>query len=142
MEIINLIEEIAKGVNPKIEHNDTVKQIEQIFQRYGFYTTKEYPIYKIKDKSGRARRIDLVARKGKFRAAIEYDHKYNVKYKSFQKIVQIKPDVAIGITGLGFLSNSLTRAEKYIGGVPIYVVSLKQHKYKLLEEKQSAFYIV
>ena len=52
------LEEIIKGivmlVNPLIEHDETVNQIEQIFRKRGFYTTREYPIYKIKDGSGRA----------------------------------------------------------------------------------------
>ena len=54
-------------VSPYQEHNDTVSDIEWIFREAGFYTTKEYPIYAMKDKSGRSGRIDLVARKGKFR---------------------------------------------------------------------------
>ena len=62
---------------------------------------------------GRAGRIDLVARKGKFRVAVEYDHYGLIKWKSFQKIVQIKPDVAIAITGNGNLGPNLERAEKY-----------------------------
>ena len=66
-------------VSPYQEHNDTVSDIERIFREAGFYTTKEYPIYAMTDKSGRSGRIDLVARKGKFRVAIEYDNKYNVK---------------------------------------------------------------
>ncbi len=119
-------------VSPYQEHNDTVSDIERIFREAGFYTTKEYPIYAMKDKSGRSGRIDLVARKGKFRVAIEYDHKYNVKYKSFQKIVQIKPDVAIGITGYGYLNGSVERAKAYVSDVPLYVVSLKQGRYKLV----------
>ena len=45
----------------------TPYDIERIFREAGFYTTKEYPIYAMKDKSGRSGRIDLVARKGKFR---------------------------------------------------------------------------
>lgn len=91
MEIKNIINEIIQGVNPKLEHNDTVSQIEQVFRKNGFYTTREYQIYKIKDGSGRAGRIDLVARKGKFRIVVEYDHHMVIKWKSFQKIVQIKP---------------------------------------------------
>ena len=46
----------------------------------------------------------MVARKGKFRIAVEYDHHEVIKWKSFQKIVQIKPEVAIAITGNGNLS--------------------------------------
>ena len=119
-------------VSPYQEHNDTVSDIERIFREAGFYTTKEYPIYAMTDKSGRSGRIDLVARKGKFRVAIEHDHKYNVKYKSFQKIVQIKPDIAIGITGYGYLKGSTERAERFNFGVPIYVLSLKQQRYAKL----------
>jgi hypothetical protein len=119
-------------VSPYQEHNDTVSDIERIFREADFYTTREYPIYAMKDKSSRSGRIDLVARKGKFRIAIEYDHKYNVKYKSFQKIVQIKPDVAIGITGFGYLNGSLYRAKKYVGNTPLYVISLREKRYKLL----------
>ena len=133
MEIENIITEIIEKVNPKIEHNDTVSQIEQVFRKFGFYTTREYPIYKIKDGSGRAGRIDLVARKGKFRVAIEYDHHEVIKWKSFQKIVQIKPDVAIGIAGKGDLEPNLERATKYIKELssPLYVISLKERKYRL-----------
>ncbi len=119
-------------VSPYQEHNDTVSDIERIFREAGFYTTKEYPIYAMKDKSGRSGRIDLVARKGKFKVAIEYDHKYNVKYKSFQKIVQIKPDIAIGISGLGYLNGSILRAKDYVGNIPLYVISLKENRYKYL----------
>ena len=103
-DIKEIITEITINVNPLIKHNDTVSQIEQVFRKHGFYTTREYPIYKIKDGSGRAGRIDLVARKGKFRVAVEYDHHEVIKWKSFQKIVQIKPEVAIAITGNGNLS--------------------------------------
>jgi replicative superfamily II helicase len=71
-----------------------MSQIEKVFRKFGFYTTREYPTYEIKDGSGRAGRIDLVARRGKFRVAVEYDHHEVIKWKSFQKIVQIKPDVA------------------------------------------------
>jgi len=137
--IEQIVENISNSCNYHVEHNETVRQIEQVFRNNGFYTTREYPIYVIKNKSNRAGRIDLVARKGKLRVAVEYDHKYNVKYKSFQKIIQIKPDVAIGITGFGFLDSSVARAEKYIGKVPIYVISLKQHKYKLLEGNEARF---
>ena len=119
-------------VSPYQEHNGTVSDIERIFREAGFYTTKEYPIYAMKDKSGRSGRIDLVARKGKFRVAIEYGHKYNVKYKSFQKIVQIKPDVAIGITGMGYLNGSVERASAYMCNIPLYVISLKEKRYKYL----------
>jgi hypothetical protein len=132
MEIENIINEIIQNVNQKIKHNDTVDQIEQIFRKYGFYTTREYPIYKLKDGSGRAGRIDLVARKGKFRVAVEYDHHSLIKWKSFQKIVQIKPDVAIGIVGNGNLEPNVNRAEKYLGSLKskLYIISLKQRKVK------------
>ena len=135
MEITKIIDEIINDVNPLIEHNDTVSQIEQLFRKNGFYTTREYPIYKIKGSSGRAGRIDLVARRGKFRAAIEYDHHGLIKWKSFQKIVQIKPDVAIAITGNGSLGPNLERAEKYRKYLnsELYVISLKQRKYQKFE---------
>ncbi len=136
MEIENIINEIIQSVNPKIEHNDTVSQIEQVFRKFGFYTTREYPIYKIKDGSGRAGRIDLVARKGKFRVAVEYDHHEVIKWKSFQKIVQIRPDAAIGIAGLGELKPNVERATKYIKSLssPLYIISLKQKNYKLIKK--------
>ena len=57
----------------------------------------------MKDKTGRSGRIDLIARRGKFRIAIEYDHHRLVKWKSFQKVVQIKPDTAAAIAGSGKL---------------------------------------
>jgi hypothetical protein len=131
--IEEIVTEITKNVDPFIKHNDTVSQIEQIFRKHGFYTTREYPIYKIKDDSGRAGRIDLVARKGKFRVAIEYDHHDVIKWKSFQKTVQIKPDIAIGIAGKGDLEPNLERATKYIKALssPLYVISLKERKYKV-----------
>ena len=134
---MNIVEEIVNQiigeVNPLIEHNDTVNQIEKVFRKNGFYTTREYPIYKIMNGSGRAGRIDLVARKGKFRVAVEYDHHEVIKWKSFQKIVQIKPDVAIGIAGKGDLEPNLERATKYIKALssPLYVISLKERKYKV-----------
>ena len=83
--------------------------------------------------SGRAGRIDLVARKGKFRVAVEYDHHELIKWKSFQKIVQIKPDVAIAICGLGYLKSNIERASKYIAedAKELYVVSLKERTYKV-----------
>ena len=49
--IADLINDIIKSAVPSIEHNDTVKQIEQVFRAYNFYTTREYQIFKIKDKS-------------------------------------------------------------------------------------------
>lgn len=72
--LYNIFRELLIYVNPNLKHDDTVDQIEKVFRKYGFYTTREYPIYKLKDSSGRAGRIDLVARKGKFRVAVEYDH--------------------------------------------------------------------
>ena len=133
MDINVIISETIAEVNPLIEHNDTVSQIEMIFRKHGFYTTSEYPIYKIKDGSGRSGRIDLVVRKGKFRVAVEYDHHEVIKWKSFQKIVPIKPDVAIGIAGKGDLEPNLERATKYIKALssPLYVISLKERKCKL-----------
>ena len=106
-----ILNEIRMGVTSNTEHNETIIQMERIFRRRGFYTTREYPIFKMKDGSARAGRVDLIARKGKFRVAIEYDHHKLIKWKSFQKIVQIKPDVAIGITGSGLLEPNLKRAE-------------------------------
>jgi hypothetical protein len=113
-------------------HDETVDEIEKIFRDFGFFTTREYPIFRMKDGSGRKGRIDLVARKGKFRVALEYDHKRRVKYKSFQKIIQIKPEIAIAITGLGYLNESLKRAEKYKMKLPLYVISLKEELHKLV----------
>ncbi len=101
--ISSMVNDMLEVVNPRLKHNETVGQIEQVFRNYGFYTTREYPIYKIKDGSGRVGRIDLVARKGKFRVAIEYDHHKLIKWKSFQKIVQIKPEIAIAVSGEGRL---------------------------------------
>ncbi|MGC8578420.1 MAG: hypothetical protein ACP5M7_10565, partial [Thermoproteota archaeon] len=55
-----------------------------------------------------------MARKGKFRIAVEYDHHRLIKWKSFQKIVQIKPEAAIGITGKGSLEPNIARARRYL----------------------------
>ncbi len=134
MDTKSILKEISGKVSPCNKHNDTVGQIEQVFRRDGFYTTREYPIFKIKDKSGRAGRIDLVARKGKFRVAIEYDHHEVIKWKSFQKIVQIKPDVAIGIAGKGDLEPNIEWAEKYRKYLnsELYIISLRQKLYKKL----------
>ena len=112
----------------------TPYDIERIFREAGFYTTKEYPIYVIKDSSGRSGRIDLVARKGKLRIAIEYDHHMLIKWKSFQKIVQIKPDIAIAITGKGYLEPNIQRATKYLKYLnsQLFVASLKQRKHIML----------
>lgn len=131
-EIESIVRQITKVVSPEIEHNDTINQLEMIFRKNGFYTTKEYPIFKIKDKPERSGRIDLVARKGKFRVVVEYDHHRLIKWKSFQKMVQIKPDVAIGITGSGFMKPNLERAMKYKGRIPLYVITLKERKYEIL----------
>lgn len=135
MEILQIIKGITNDVNPKLEHTDTVDQIEQIFRKYGFYTTREYPIYKLKDGSERSGRIDLMARKGKFRVALEYDHHNLIKWNSFQKIVQIKPDIAVGIAGKGDLGPNIERAEKYKERLisPLYVISLKQRNYRLID---------
>lgn len=105
-----------------------------MFRERKFYTTREYLIYKIKDGSGRAGRMDLVARKGKFKVAIEYDHYGVIKWKSFQKIVQIKPNVAIAITGLRELVQNIERANKYFKYLnsKLYVVSLRHKSCKSL----------
>ena len=134
IDIEAIIKDITTECNGQLEHNDTVSQIEHVFRKYGFYTTKEYPIFRIQNGSGRGGRIDLVARKGKFKVAVEYDHHEVIKWKSFQKIVQIKPDVAIGITGKGNLEPNIERATKYIKALssPLYVVTLKQKDYKLI----------
>ena len=75
-----------------------------------------------------------MARKGKFRVALEYDHHRLIKWKSFQKMAQIKPEVAIAITGSGYLRPNLERTTKYKGKMksPLYVFSLKERKYELL----------
>lgn len=101
--IDRIISNIITNANPNLKHNDTISRIEQVFMAYEFHTTREYLIFKIKDKSGRAGRINLVARKGKFRVAVEYGHRCLIKWKSFQEIVQIKLDIAIGISGKGDL---------------------------------------
>lgn len=138
-EVENVVAQIAKVVSPEIGHNDTIGQIEQIFRKNGYYTTKEYPIYRMKDKPERTGRIDLIARRGKLRVAVEYDHHGLIKWKSFQKIVQIRPEVAIGITGLGLLEPNIERGGKYAKHLKstLYIVSLKQRKYhkfdKLIE---------
>ena len=133
-----LIIEIALYVNPNLKHDETVNQIEQIFRKNGFYTTREYLIYKLKDGSNRAGRIDLVARKGKFRVALEYDHHSLIKWKSFQKIVQIKSDVAIGIVGNGNLEPNVERAKRYLKYLnsDLYVISLKRKSYKKFERQK------
>jgi hypothetical protein len=126
--------EVTNKATGKLEHNDTVTQIERIFRTHGFFTTKEYPIFRMKDGIGRSGRIDLVARKGRFRIAIEYDHHMLIKWKSFQKIMQIKPEAAVAITGNGYLKPNLERAKRYTDKfmVPLYVVSLKQKRYEML----------
>ncbi len=137
MDTESILKEISGKVSPYNKHNDTVGQIEQVFRRDGFYTTREYPIYKIKNWGGRSGRIDLVVRKGKFRVAIGYDHHELIEWKSFQKIVQIKSDVAIAITGNGSLRPNLERAEKYRKYLnsELYVISLKQSKYQKFERQ-------
>lgn len=133
-DIDGIVKEITLQADPSLKHNDTVDQINQIFRKHGFYTTLEYPIFKIQDKSGRKGRIDLVARKGKYRVVVEYDHKYNVKWKSFQKVVQIKPEVGIVIAGYGLLASNLERAEKYRKMLksPLYIISLKERNYSII----------
>jgi hypothetical protein len=133
--IINpVINRIMVEINPNLKHNETVSQIEKIFREYKFYTTREYPIYKIKDGSGRSGRIDLVARKGKFRVAVEYDHHKLIKWKSFQKIIQIKPEVAIAISGNGALKPNVQRAMKYKTNIPLYIISLKERNYVVMQK--------
>lgn len=134
-DVENIVRQITKVVSPEIKHNDTIGQIEQIFRKNGYYTTKEYPIFRIKDKPERAGRIDLVARRGKFRVVVEYDHHRLIKWKSYQKMVQIKPDVAIGITGSGVIKPNVERAVNYKkgGALLLYVVSLKQRDYRLID---------
>ena len=134
-EIENIVSQITKVVSPTIKHNDTIGQLEMIFRRNGFYTTREYPIFKMKDRPERAGRIDLVARRGKYRVVVEYDHHRLIKWKSFQKMVQIRPEVAIGITGTGLLEPNLDRASKYGDKAKslLYVVSLMQKRYKLVD---------
>jgi len=129
-----ILNEIRMGVTFNTEHNETVDQLEQIFRKNGFYTTREYPIFKMKDGSGRGGRIDLIARKGKFRVAIEYDHHKLIKWKSFQKLVQIKPEMAIAISGEGKLAENADRARRYLKYLhsPMYIVSLKERKYEVI----------
>lgn len=131
----SILNEILINANPKIKHNETVTQIEQVFRKYRFYTTREYPIYKIKNGSEKSGRIDLIARKGKFRIALEYDHHKLIKWKSFQKIVQIKPEIAIAITGNGELEPNIERAQKYLKYLksPMYVISLRERQYRLIK---------
>ena len=133
-EIESIVFQIAEVVSPAIKHNDTIGQLEQIFRKNGYYTTREYPIFKMKDKPERTGRIDLVARKGKLRVAVEYDHHRLVKWKSFQKVVQIKPDVAIAIAGSGELEPNVKRALKFraIMKCPMYVLTLNERKYKVI----------
>ena len=66
-----------------------------------------------------------------------YDHHEVIKWKSFQKIIQIKPDVAIGIVGKGDLEPNLERASKYIKVLssPLYVISLMKRNYKLVQNE-------
>ncbi len=82
-------------------------------------------------------KIYLVARNGKFRVAVEYDHHEVIKWKSFQKIVQIKPGIVICITRSGSLGPNIERATKYLKYLQseLYVVSLKQIKYQKFERQ-------
>ncbi|MEM3247659.1 MAG: hypothetical protein QW207_03955, partial [Candidatus Micrarchaeaceae archaeon] len=68
---------------------------------------------------------------------VEYDHHALIKWKSFQKVVQIKPDVAIAIAGNGALGSNLERAEKYRKYLnsELYVISLKQRRYQKFERQ-------
>jgi hypothetical protein len=133
-EIESIVFQIAKVVSPEIKHNDTINQLEMIFRKNGYYTTREYPIFKMKDKPERSGRIDLIARRGKYRVAIEYDHHKLVKWKSFQKVCQIKPDVALAIAGSGELEPNIQRAVKFraIMKAPLYVIALKERKWKAI----------
>ncbi len=65
---------------------------------------------------------------------VEYDHKYNVKWKSFQKVVQIKPEVGIVVAEYGSLASNLQRAAKHSVSLksPLYICSLKERKYELV----------
>ncbi len=137
-----LIDQIL-SINSNQSHNHTVGDIENLFREYGFYTIREYPIYKMQDGSRRAGRIDLVVRKSKFRIAIEYDHYKLIKWKSFQKVVQIRPECAIVITGNGDLEPNVSRALWYISKLksPLYVVSLKEGKYEIIEPGQKGISI-
>ena len=62
-----------------------------------------------------------------------------IKWKSFQKIVQIKPDIAIGIVGKGDLEPNSERATKYIKALslPLYIILLKERKYKLFNKQNT-----
>ncbi len=87
---------------------------------------------------GRTGRIDLVARKNKFMVTVEYDHHSLIKWKSFQRIVQIKPEVAIAIVGNGSLEPNIKRAKKYLKHLnsDLYVLSLKQKRYQKFEKPE------
>lgn len=126
-----LLDRLVK-VSPDQGHDEAVDEIERIFRDFGFFTTREYKIFSMKGKGGQPMRIDLVGRKGKFRVAIEYDHKYVVKFKSFEKIVRIKPEVGIAITGLGRMDESMKRAVRYKTTGPLYMISLEEGRYKLV----------
>lgn len=54
--------------------------------------------------------------------------------KSFQKVVQIKLDIAISITGSGSLEPNINWATKYLKYLKseLYIISLKQKQYKRL----------
>lgn len=139
-EVESIVFQIAKVVSPEIKHNDTISQLEMIFRKNGYYTTREYPIFKMKDKPERTGRIDLVARKGKLRVAVEYDHHRLVKWKSFQKVCQIRPDAAIAIAGSGELEPNLERAIKFraIMKAPLYVIALQKRRYKAIYPEWTA----
>jgi hypothetical protein len=82
-------------------------------------------------------RIDLIARQSKFKVAREYDHNGLIRWESFQKIVQIKPDVTIGITGIGNLKPNIERAIKYTKDLNsvMYVILPKQRQYQKFEKE-------
>ena len=86
--------------------------------------------------SFKAGRIDLIARKGKFRVAVEYGHHSLIKWGGFQRIVQIKPEAAIAITDGGTLEPNAEQAKKYLKYLnsALYVVSLRQKRYQKFEK--------
>ena len=75
--------------------------------------------------------------------AVEYDHHDLIKWKSFLKMVQIRLDVTVDITGMGSLEHNIERAGKYIKNLKcimyivslkvMYIVSLKDREYKYLK---------
>jgi hypothetical protein len=46
MDINLILKEVTLGAIPYIKHDGAVGQIEQIFRKNGFYTTREYSITK------------------------------------------------------------------------------------------------